>query len=57
MTWLFALLQKMTPDLVAGFKSGLKELLDKLAEKAKETPNEWDDWAIKVIRNTLKVDD
>lgn len=57
MTWLFRLLESMSPQIVTGFKEGLKELLDKLDVMAKETPNKWDDWGVAMIRKVLKVDE
>lgn len=57
MTWLFRLLESMSPQLVNGFKDGLKELLDKLAAMAAETPNKWDDIGVAMIRKVFKVDD
>jgi hypothetical protein len=57
MTWLFTLLTQMSPTLVEAFKDGLKKLLDELAEKAKATPNKWDDAGVDIIRKVLKVDD
>ena len=56
MTWLFTLLQQMSPVLVEGFKDGLKRLLDDLEAKAKETPNKWDDMGVALIRKTLRID-
>ena len=57
MTWLFRTLEAMSPTLVKAFKEGLKELLDKLAGMAKETPNRWDDMGVSMIRKVFKVDD
>jgi len=57
MTWLFRLFEAMSPTLVKSFEEGLKELLDKLAVMAKETPNKWDDLAIAMIRKVFKVDE
>jgi len=56
MTWLLKLLEQMSPAIVEAFKDGLKKLLDNLAEKAKETPNEWDDWGVAMIRKVLNVE-
>lgn len=57
MTWLFVTLKAMSPVLVEAFKDGIKKLLDDLAEKAKETPNKWDDMGVAMIRKVFKVDD
>jgi len=56
MTWLFNLLEAMSPILVQAFKDGLKELLDKLEKMAAETENKWDDRGVAIIRKVLQVD-
>ncbi|GAH17508.1 unnamed protein product [marine sediment metagenome] len=56
MTWLFKLLEQMSPILVEAFKSGLKKLLDDLAIQAAKTDNKWDDWGVEMIRKILIVD-
>lgn len=55
MTWLFKLLEAMSPQIVKAFQEGLDKLLDELAEKAKQTENKWDDWGVEMIRKILKV--
>jgi hypothetical protein len=45
----------MSPALVEAFKDGLKELLDKLEELAKSTPNKWDDWGVSMIRKVFQI--
>lgn len=57
MTWLFKLLEEMSPTLVEAFKDGLKQLLDELARMAEQTPNKWDDRGVAIIRKVLKVDE
>lgn len=57
MTWLFTSLKAMSPQLVEAFKSGLKDLLDKLEAMAKETPNKWDDMAVSMMKKVFKVDE
>jgi len=56
MTWLLELLKKMSPQIVEAFKGGLKKLLQELYEKALETPNEWDDWGIKMIAQVFGIE-
>lgn len=46
----------MSPAIVTAFKEALKRLLDELAEKAKETPNDWDDWGVQMMRKVFNVD-
>lgn len=53
MTWLFRILESMTPELVGMFKDGLKELLNKLEAKALETPNKWDDWGVEMMKKVF----
>ena len=57
MTWLFRILESMSPVIVSAFKEGLKKLLDDLAEKAAETPNKWDDWGIEMMRKVFGIDE
>lgn len=56
MTWLLKLLEKVSPDIVDSFREGLALLLDKLEEKAKATPNKWDDIFIDMARRVLLND-
>lgn len=56
MTWLFRILKQMSPQIVKALQEGLDELFDKLAEKAKETENKWDDWGVEMMRKILKVE-
>lgn len=53
MTWLFKLLNEMSPILVKAFKEGMKDLLDDLAKKAAETDNKWDDWGVEMMRKVF----
>lgn len=57
MTWLFKLLDQMSPTLVDAFRDGMKQLLDNLAEKAAETENKWDDWGVEMIRKVFISED
>ncbi len=57
MTWLFKLLNQMSPVLVVAFKDGMKELLDGLAAKALTTENRWDDWAVEMMRKVFLDED
>ena len=56
MTWLLRLLEKMTPEIVAGFNEGLQQLLQKLYEMALKTENKWDDWGVRLMANTFGVE-
>lgn len=56
MTWLIKLLEQMSPQIVAAFKSGLVKLLQELAVQAAKTENKWDDWGIAMIAKVLGVE-
>ncbi len=56
MTWLYKLLDEMTPGIVVAFKTGMRELLQKLYEAAHKTPNKWDDWGVKMIAKVFDVE-
>ncbi len=57
MTWLFVTLKAMSPQIADAFKDGIKKILDDLAEKAKATPNKWDDMGDAMMRKVFKVED
>ena len=56
MTWLFLLLEQMSPAIVKSFRAGMDELLVKLANEALKTENTWDDWGVLMIRKILKIE-
>ena len=56
MTWLFKILDQMSPVIADGFKEGLQGLLQKLYEQALKTDNSWDDLGIKVAAKVFGVE-
>lgn len=56
MTWFFELLKQMSPVIVKALQDGLKNLLDELAQKAKETDNKWDDWAVAMMAKVFGIE-
>lgn len=56
MTWLFRILERMSPELVKAFKEGLKELMQKMYEQALKTESGWDDWGVRMMAQVFDVE-
>lgn len=52
---LISILMLILPSMTEQFKAALKAALDSLQSKAADTNNEYDDMAIKVIREILNL--
>jgi len=53
--WIMMLVSQMLTVITPQLREGLKQLVTNLEKQAKETPNQWDDIFVGLLKSVLQI--